>query len=50
MEGKWAHNTPSLVLDKAYISKVGVADDTLETVGMPALAHGANHTTNYEFA
>lgn len=41
--------SPSLIFDETHISQVGVADDTLETVGVPALTHSTNHTANNEF-
>lgn len=39
---------PSLVLNKPHIGQVGVADDTLEAVWVPALAHGTNYSANDE--
>lgn len=42
--------SPSLILDKAHIGQVSVADDTLEAVGVPALTHGPDHSAYDELS
>ena len=43
-------DVPALVLDKANVSKLNVAADTLETSGMPTLTHGSNDATNHKLS
>lgn len=45
-----AVNSPAGVLDKSNIGEHGLADITAETVRVPAVIHGLNHTPNYKLS